>query len=152
MKTISNLQVEIEKLHEKRAELIAQREQDQAAKERPLKQVEHDIRAAEEKLKSEQTREAIAEMNELDKVATAEGDAIAEDLISVIRNLEKMQNLFEQAINIRGVTRCPSLGMPAIPLIRYALTMLDGLVMISGNEKAKSALNEIETEGKYVRL
>jgi len=30
--------------------------------------------------------------------------------------------------------------------------MLDGLVMISANESAKRALNEIETEGKYIRL
>jgi len=149
---INNLQSEIEQLHSKRAELIAQRERDQAAKDQPLKQVEHDIRAAEEKLKQEQTREATAKMTDLGEAATREGNAIAEDLVSVIRHLEKMQSLFEQAISIKGVARAQALSMPAIPLIRYALSMLDGLVAISSNQSAKRALNEIETEGKYIRL
>jgi len=149
---INNLQSEIEQLHSKRAELIAQRERDQAAKDQPLKKVDADIRAAEEKLKSETTREAVEKMTELGEAATREGDEITKHLVAVIRRLESLQDLFEQAISLQGVARAHSLGMPAIPLIRYALTMLDGLVMISGNQSAKRALNEIEQEGKYIRL
>jgi len=150
--TINNLQSEIEKLHEKRAQLIAQREQDQAAKDQPLKQIEHDIRAAEEKLKSEMTREATEKMGALGEAATREGDEITKHLVAVIRRLESLQDLFEQAISLRGITRAQALTMPAIALIRYALSMLDGLVAISGNQNAKRALNEIEQEGKYIRL
>lgn len=119
--------------------------------ENALSQLAANIEAAKVRLKAEIVNAETLEMARLGKLATVEGDKVSDELISVVRRLEKIQLLFDQAVQLK-VPRCDAFSVNPVSIIRRVLGCLDGVSFANANSRAKAALSQIELEGKYIRI